>query len=181
NFPLRSPGGAAGTNGESPAPLAVEKYSGSSFTAFSFFPVLRFDQYVTRQRGRLGAQLDERTRGETLLRNTKVGTYVSSREILEGLSLLGGIMISPASQEAETALDFFSPSRLLTLERDAFLIFEYKRGFGFIPDRWSPQVGVEFYNIRRRVDSGPSIEEVLCTASLPDTTLADLSYGLREP
>lgn len=180
NFPLRTVRGTNGTNGAIQEPLEVQEYGGSQFTSFSFFPVLRFDQYVTRQRGRFGTELGERTRAETLLRNTKVGTYMSSREILEGLSLLGGIMISPASQDAETALDFFSPSRLLTLERDAFLIFDYKRGLGLIPQRWSPQFSVELYNIRRRVDSGLSIEEFPCTACLPDTTLADLSYGLWE-
>ncbi len=178
SFPLRlqraSRPDEAGTE-----PLAVEKY-GLSFTSFSFYPVLRFDQYVSRRRSRLDARLPDRTRGETLLRNTKVGVYASSREILEGLTLFGGLLVGPATQEAASFADFFSPARLLKLERDAFLQFEYKKGLGFLPDRWSPQLSIELFNIRRRVENGLSIEEFPCTACFPDTTLADLSYALWE-
>jgi Tol biopolymer transport system component len=178
-FPLGT--GAADTTATTArtGDLDVEPY-GLEFTAFSFFPTLRLDQYVSRQRSRMDARIPDRTRGEALLRNTKIGTYVSSREILEGLSLLGGLLVGPASQDASSVSDFFSPSRLLDLERDAFLSVEYKRGLGFIPQRWSPQFAIELYNIRRRVDNGLSIEEFPCTACLPDTTLADLAYGLWE-
>ena len=160
-------------------PLAVEKY-GAQFTSFSFYPVLRLDQYVSRERSRIDVRLPDRTRGETLLRNAKIGTYFSSREILEGLSLFGGLLVGPATQDASSLTDFFSPSRLLKLERDAFLQFEYKKGFGIIPQRWSPQITLELFNIRRRVDNGLSIEEFPCTACFPDTTLADISYALWE-
>ena len=70
------------TDGSQPetegAEARVERY-GSLFTSFSFYPVLRLDQYVSRQRTRMDARLPDRTRGETFLRNTKVGTYLSSR------------------------------------------------------------------------------------------------------
>lgn len=181
SFPLRvnRSNGDTGTTEQADEPLEVEKY-GSLFTSFSFFPVLRLDQYVSRRRSVLDNRLPDRTRGETLARNLKVGTYVVSREILEGLTLFGGLLVGPGSQDASSVGDFFSPSRLVKLERDAFLMFEYKKGFGLIPERWSPQLSVELFNIRRRVENGLSIEEFPCTACFPDTTLADLSYGLWE-
>ncbi|MDX1547890.1 MAG: hypothetical protein R3247_12925, partial [Rhodothermales bacterium] len=158
-------------------PLAVEPY-GADFTAFSVFPVLRLDQYVSRRRSNLDARLPDRTRGETLLRNTKVGAYVASREVLEGLSLFGGVLVGPASREVDGVGEYVQPSNLLKLERDVFLQFEYKKGLGVLPKRWSPQVSLELFNIRRNVENGLSIEEFPCTACFPDTTLADLSYGL---
>ncbi len=162
-----------------PAGSSVRPYS-QTFTSFSFFPVLRLDQYVTRRTRDLDARLTTRTRGEALLRNLKTGVYVSSREVLEGMSLLGGVLVGPASKEATSLGDFFSPSRLLDLERDAFLQVEYRKGFGFLPRRWSPQLAVELYNIRRNVDRGLTIEEFPCTACYPDTTYADLAYSLWE-
>ncbi len=175
SFPL--PRRSTKEGAEDHEPLAIEKY-GARFTSFSFYPVLRLDQYVSRKRSRLDARLPDRTRGETLLRNLKFGTYVSSREVLEGLSLFGGILVGPATQEASSLTDFLSPSRLLKLERDVFLQFEYRKGLGILPKRWSPQFSVELFNIRRRVENGLSIEEFPCTACFPDTTLADLSYAL---
>ena len=179
SFPLRvkRTNGDTGTAEENSEPLEVEKY-GSAFTSFSFFPVLRLDQYVPRKRTSLDSRLPDRTRGEALGRNFKIGSYMVSREILEGLTLFGGLLVGPASQEASSLPDFFSPQRLLDLERDAFLMFEYKKGFGLIPERWSPQISIELFNIRRRVDNGLTIEEFPCTACFPDTTVADLSYGL---
>ncbi len=181
SIPLRvkRTNGATGTPEEETEPLEVQKYS-PKFTGFSFFPVVRLDQYVSRRRSTLDARLPDRSRAETLARNFKVGTYVSSREILEGMTLLGGLLIGPGSQGADSFTDFFSPSRLLKLERDAFLLFEYKKGFGVIPERWSPQFSIELFNIRRRVDNGLSIEEFPCTACFPDTTLTDLTYTLWE-
>lgn len=158
---------------------AVEGYK-DIFTPFTFFPVVRLDQYVSRQSGRLDARLGARSRLETLARNTKVGVYMSSREVKEEMSLLGGLMFGPASYDSDSPSDFFSPSRLLKLERDAFLIFEYKKGLPFIPKRWSPQFAVEMYNIRRNVENGLSIEEFPCTACYPDTSFANLSYSLWE-
>ena len=69
---------------------------------------------------------------------------------------------------------------LLKLERDAFLIIDYRRGFGILPRRWSPQLSIELYNIRRNVENGLSVEEFPCTACFPDTTLVDLAYSLWE-
>ena len=181
SYPLRvkRTNGETSTAAEDGEPLAVEKYE-SSFTSFSFFPVVRFDQYVPRRRIALDSRLPDRTRGEALARNLKIGSYMVSREILEGMTLFGGLLVGPASQKADSFSDFFSPQRLLDLERDAFLLFEYKKGFGLIPERWSPQLIVELFNISRRVENGLTIEEFPCTACFPDTTVADLSYGLWE-
>ena len=181
SMPLRvkRTNGATGTPQEEEEPLEVQKY-GAKFTGFSFYPVVRVDKYVSRRRSNLDNRLPDRTRAETLVRNFKVGSYVSSREILEGLTLFGGVLIGPGTQDASSLTDFFSPSRLLKLERDAFLLFEYKKGFGLIPERWSPQFSIELFNIRRRVENGLSIEEFPCTACFPDTTLTDLTYTLWE-
>ncbi len=159
--------------------LAAERY-GMTTTGFSFFPVLRLDQYVSRRRSVLGSRLPDLTRAETLARNIKVGTYVASREILEGVTLFGGLLLGPGSREASSVPDFFSPSRLFSLERDAFLIFDYRKGLGLIPRRWSPQLSVEMFNIRRHVKEGLSIEEFPCTACFPDTSRVDLTYALWE-
>ncbi|MEM1126534.1 MAG: hypothetical protein AAGI71_07780 [Bacteroidota bacterium] len=164
----------------STAPLAVRPY-GNVFTSFSFYPALRLDQYVTRRRSRLESRLPDRTRAETLLRNTKVGIYANSREMLEGMTLFGGLLVGPASRDAESVSDFFAPSRLLGLERDAFLLFEYKKGLlGLLPQRWAPQWAIELYNIRRNVENGLSIEEFPCTSCFPETTFADIAYALWE-
>lgn len=175
-FPL-APAGNAGDG--APPPRTVKPYGGL-FTAFTFFPVVRLDQYVERRADPRDARLGARTRGEALARNTKVGVYVSSREVLEGLSMLGSLLVAPASREATSLGDFFAPARLLELDRDAFLQFDYNRGLPFIPRRWSPQLSLELYNIRRNVASGLSFEEYPCTACFPDTTFADLSYSLWE-
>ena len=152
--------------------LAIAPY-GAAFTPFNVFPVLRLDQYVSRRmEGRV------RGRGEILWRNLKVGAYVSSREVLEGVSLFGGMLVGPGSGQSGGA--FLAPSNLLALERDVFLQFEYRKGFGFLPRRWSPQVALEVYNIQRRVERGLVIEEFPCTACLPDSTATDLTYGLWE-
>ncbi len=160
--------------------LSVGDY-GSDFTAFSFFPVLRLDQYVTRRRGRAEVRLRNRTRAETLARNTKLGFYVASREVLDGLSLLGGLLVGPTSGDAESIGDFFAPASLLDLERDLFILFEYKKGLLFRDKKWSPQLSLQLFNIRRNVENGLAFEELACTACFPpDTTLADLSYNLWE-
>ncbi|MDE2732576.1 MAG: hypothetical protein OXI38_14400 [Bacteroidota bacterium] len=153
--------------------LTVSPY-GAAFTPFSAFPVLRLDQYVSRRmEGRV------RGRGETLWRNLKIGSYVSSREILEGISLFGGLLVGPGSRESSSSA-FLAPDNLLALERDVFLQFEYRKGFGVLPWRWSPQVALEVYNIQRRVQDGLIIEEFPCTACLPDSTATNLTYGLWE-
>ena len=173
-------GGGSGVDDEPASDsLAVKRY-GTSFTDFSFYPVLRFDNYSSRRQSSSQRRLPPRTYAETLARNTKVGVYVSSREILEEMTLLGGLLVGPASRPAESAGDYFSPSHLLDLERDAFLLVDYRRGFGILPKRWSPQISLEFYNIKRNVENGLSVEEFPCTACFPDTTLVDLAYGLWE-
>ena len=152
----------------------------ADFTEFSFFPVLRLDQYVSRRADHLDRRLPQRSAARTLFRNTKLGFYTSSREMLEGMSLFAGLLVGPASQPVTSFGDAISPSNLLSLERDAFLLFDYKRGLNLVPTRWSPQFSVELYNIRRRVENGLSIEEFPCTACFPDTTLVDLTYALWE-
>ena len=154
--------------------LAVAPY-GAAFTPFSAFPVVRLDQYVSRRmEGRV------RGRGETLWRNLKLGSYVSSREILEGISLFGGMLVGPGSRGSSSSGAYLAPSNLLALERDVFLQFQYRKGFGILPWRWSPQIALEIYNIQRRVEDGLVIEEFPCTACLPDTTATNLTYGLWE-
>lgn len=157
----------------------VEPYE-ADFTSFSFFPVVRLDAYVERERRGAETGLAARTRGETALRNTKLGVYMTSREILDGLTMLGGVMVGPASRDADSFGDAVSPANLIKLERDAFLSFEYKRGFGLIPQRWSPQFAVELFNVRRNVEDGLVVEEFPCTACFPDTTVADIAYNLWE-
>jgi hypothetical protein len=150
------------------------------FTSFSLFPLVRLDQYVSRRRSALDVRLADRGAAETLLRNTKVGLLGASREVLEGLTLFAGAVVSPASREASNLQEFFAPSRLVKLERDLFLQLDYTKGLRILPKRWSPQFSLELYNIKRNVDNGLSVEEFPCTACLPDTTLADLSYNLWE-
>ncbi len=159
---------------------AVYKSYTNEFTSFSFYPVLRLDQYVSRRQRELDVRLADRGRVETLVRNTKVGVLMSSREVLEGLNIFGGLLVAPTSRDASSLGDFLAPSRLIKLERDMFFQFDYSKGFSFIPKRWSPQLSLEVFNIRRNVDNGLSIEEFPCTACFPDTTLADLSYNLWE-
>ncbi len=151
--------------------LDVSPYS-ASFTRFTVSPVIRLDQYVERElEGRI------RGRAETFWRNLKFGAYASSREVLEGMSLFGGLMVGPGSHEGG---QFFAPANLLALERDVFLQFDYSRGFRMLPGRWSPQLSIQLFNIQRMVESGLSIEEHPCTACLPEKTSADLTYGLWE-
>lgn len=164
-------------NMESPA-IETNTYR-SDFTSFSFYPVLRFDQYVSRERRRPGENIAKRGRLETLGRNTKVGMYVSSREILNELAFTGGIMIGPGSRAADSFGDYVAPASLLKLERDLFVSFDYRKGIIFRGKRWSPQLAIEMYNIRRNVEDGLTIEEFSCTACFPpDTTFADISYNL---
>lgn len=178
NIPLSTGGETDSESGEQ-APVVHKPYS-FEFTSFSFYPVVRLDQYVSRRRRALDIRLEDRGRLETLARNTKVGVLMSSREVLEGLNVFAGVLVGPTSRGASSVGDFFSPSRLLRLERDVFLQFDYSKGLSFIPKRWSPQLSLEVFNIRRNVDNGLSIEEFPCTACFPDTTLADLSYNLWE-
>lgn len=150
------------------------------FTSISFLPVLRLDQYVSRERNRTGERLPDRGRGETIWRNAKVGMYASTREILGGMSFFGGLLIGPGSTDADSPGDFFSPSNLLDLERDGFLQIDYSRGLPFISGRWNPHISAQVFNIRRQVENGLDIEEFPCTACYPETTFGDLTYNLWE-
>ncbi len=151
--------------------LSVSTYR-ADFTRFSVTPVIRLDQYVERQlEGRIQG------RAESFWRNLKFGTYVSSREVLEGMRLFGGFLLGPGSHEDGQLL---APANLLALERDVFLQFDYSKGFRMISKRWSPQVSIQLFNIQRMVENGLSIEEHPCTACLPETSNANLTYGLWE-
>ena len=157
----------------------VEKYR-NVFTPIGFSPVLRIDNYVSRRGQSLGARVRQRSVGGHLLRTTKLGVYVSSREVLEEMSFFGGIMVGPGSTKAKGAGALLAPSNLLKMERDAFLTIAYNRGFRFLPKRWAPQLSIELYNIRRNVENGLRVEEFPCTACYPDTTQVDIAYSLWE-
>lgn len=152
-----------------------------TFTSLSFYPVIRFDNY-TKLNGSNGSLIKNgqfRDLGENLLRDLKLGTYISSREVIDKLSIFGGALFGFGSRSADGIGDFFSPSRLSDLDRDLFLVTEY-RGLPFIKKRWSPTVSLELYNLRRNVDNGLSIEEFPCTSCLPDTLNADIAYNIWE-
>ncbi len=152
-----------------------------TFTSFSYFPVLRFDNY-TKENGQNGTLLKNgqvARLGENLLRDVKPGIYFASRDVLDKLSIFGGIMLGVASRDASSIGDFFKPNRLLKLDRDAFFTAEY-RGLPFIKKSWSPTVAVEVFNLHRNVKDGLSIEEFPCTSCLPDTTTVDIGYEVWE-
>ena len=154
----------------------IDTYSG-----FSFFPVLRFDNYsqVNGNNGSLIKNGKFGKFGENLLRDAKPGIYFSSRDVIDKLSLFGGLMVGLASQPSESIGSFFLPDRLFGLDRDAFLIAEH-RGLPFIERSWSPTVALEIYNLRRNVSDGLSIEEFPCTSCLPDTVNTDIAYDIWE-
>ena len=164
----------AGNDGEE---LGTLKRYSNSFTSFSVFPVVRVDRYASPRRNAVDA---EQGRLGRELANTKVGFYATSREILDGLSFLAGVLVAPASRPAEDVADFFDPSRLNALDRDLFLQIDYRKGLPMFPRSWSPQISLELYNLTRGVEDGLSFEESPCTACLPDTTYTDLSYSLFE-
>lgn len=149
-----------------------------SFSKFSFFPVLRVDDYNSPART-MDAEL-QRSAAENVLRATKAGGFVSVREVLDGVDLIGGILVAPASVSAGTVQDFLAPSRWRRLERDAQVSVAYNRGFGFLPKRWAPRLVLDVYNIQRIVPNGLTIEEFPCTACYPENSYADLTYTLWE-
>jgi len=153
----------------------------SNFTGFSFFPTIRFDNY-SRLNGNNGTLIKEGRigdLGENLLRDMKTGVYFASRDVIDNLSLFGGVLLGLGSQEAEDLGNFFNPNRLVDLDRDIFLIIE-KRGLPFIKKSWSPTISLEFYNLHRGVRDGLNIEEFPCTSCLPDTTFTDIAYDIWE-
>ncbi len=149
------------------------------FTSFSFFPVLRFDNYSQPRGSNRSLLRDGKIGrlGENLWRDSKIGVYGSSRSMLENFTLFGGFLIGPGSRDSDGIDDFFRPGRLVSLDRDAFLTLEYT-GLPFIQRHWSPTVSLSLFNIRRNVENGLQIEEFPCTACLPDTTFTDIAYDI---
>lgn len=159
---------------------SLYKYQ-ETFTSLSFYPVVRFDNYSKPKgnNGKLIRNGELGSLGENLLRDLKVGTYISSREVIDRLTIYGAAMFGFGSRDASGVGNFFSPSRLSDLDRDLFLITEY-RGLPFIEKRWSPTISLELYNLRRNVEDGLSVEEFPCTSCLPDTLNADIAYNIWE-
>lgn len=150
-------------------------------TRLNILPVIRFDNYskLNGSNSRLINNLQIGDLGENLWRDVKLGSYFSARDVTESLSLFGGLMIGPGSLTAESTGDFFSPSRLSSLDRDLFFIIDYA-GIPFIKKRWSPTISVEFYNTVRNVRNGLEIEEFACTSCLPEQRLIDIRYSIWE-
>ena len=153
-----------------------------TFTNFSFFPIVRFDNY-SKLNGNNGTLLKNGKFGkfgENLLRDVKPGVYFASRDVLDRLSIFGGAMIGVGSLPAESIGGFFKPNRIFELDRDLFLIAEY-RGLPFIKKSWSPTVSLELYNLRRNVKDGLQIEEFPCTSCAEkDTVSVDIAYQIWE-
>ena len=143
--------------------------------------MIRFDNYTRKNggNGRLFTAGKFGQLGENLLRDIKLGTYFSSREVTDQLNIFGGAMVGLASEPSNGIGDFFSPGRLTDLDRDLFLTLEYE-GLPFIEKRWSPTISLELYNLRRNVSNGLTIEEFPCTSCLPDTTKSDIAYTIWE-
>lgn len=153
-----------------------------TYSGFSIFPVLRFDNYskIHGSNGSLIKNGEFGKVGRNLLRDMKPGLYFSSRDVLDKLTLFGGLMLGVASQSAESVGGYFRPDNLIGLERDAFLIAEH-RGLPFIKRSWSPTVAIELYNMRRNVPNGLTVEEFACT-SCPDidSVNVDIAYDIWE-
>ncbi len=152
-----------------------------TFTSFSIYPTIRFDNYskINGSNAELLTNGDFHDLGQNLWRDVKTGIYFASREMIDRFSLFGGAMIGLGSLPADGVSEFVQPSRLVDLDRDLFLIAEY-RGLPFIKRSWSPTVSVELFNIRRNVENGLSIEEFPCTPCLPDTTSVGIAYDVWE-
>ena len=151
------------------------------FTGFSVFPVVRFDNYsqLNGANGTLLKNGEFADLGENLIRDFKTGIYFSSRDVTDRLSIFGGALIGLGSEEARDVGDFFSPERLVNLDRDVFLIAE-QRGLPFIKRSWSPTISIEVFNLHRNVRDGLSIEEFPCTSCLPETSFTNISYEIWE-
>ncbi len=152
-----------------------------TFTSFSFFPVVRFDNYARPEgpNGKLITHGHLGRLGQNLWRDTKVGFYMASHDVLNRFSLYGGALFGLGSVNASGIGDFISPARLIDLDRDLFLIAEY-RGLPFIKKRWSPTASIELYSLRRNVKNGLSIQEFPSVSQLPDTTKVDIAYDIWE-
>jgi hypothetical protein len=153
----------------------------NNYTGFSFYPVIRFDNYSKKNgsNGRLLTAGQFGDLGRNLLRDMKLGTYFSSREVTGQINFFGSALFGFASEPGSGIGDFLSPSRLTDLDRDLYLSVEHA-GLPFIKKRWSPTVTLGFYNLRRNVADGISVEEFPCTSCLPDTTNVDIAYNIWE-
>jgi len=151
------------------------------FTKFSFFPTIRFDNYskFNGSNSSLIKNGEFGELGENLLRDMKIGFNFASREVTDRLSLFGGFLLGVGSLPAEGTGDFFTPNRLIDLDRDIFFIAEFQ-GLPFIDKYWSPTVSLELYNLRRNVRDGFSFEEFPCTSCLPQDTFTDIAYNVWE-
>jgi len=161
-----------------PDERSLRRYT-DTYTQTSFFPLIRFDNY-TQLNGRNGQLLKAGQfgdLGQNLWRDMKPGVYMASRDVIDRLSIFGGIMVGLGSKSAGTIGEFFQPSRLTELDRDIFFQAEY-RGLPFIQRSWSPTVSVEIFNLHRNVDDGLSITEYPCTSCLPDTARVDIGYEI---
>lgn len=152
-----------------------------TITDFSFYPIVRFDNYAMPegQNGKLLTAGRFGDLGRNLVRDFKIGTYFSSRDVTQRLSVFGGAMFGVGSQNTEGVNDFFKPSRLVSLDRDLFFNVEYQ-GLPFIERFWSPTISFEIYNMKRNVNDGLSIEEFPCTSCMPDTTFTNITYDIWE-
>ncbi len=151
------------------------------FTNFSFYPVIRFDNYA-RPEGANGPLLTGGKVGklaENLWRDNKIGFYMSSHDVLNKFSIFGGALFGFGSLSSNGITDFLSPSRLSNLDRDLFLTVDYD-GLPFIKRRWSPDISVELYNMRRNVKNGLSVTDYPCVSCLPDTQKVDIAYNIWE-
>jgi len=150
-------------------------------TRLNILPLIRFDNYskLNGNNSRLIRNLEVGSLGENLWRDVKLGAFLSARDVTESLSLFGGLMVGPGSLTAENTGDFFSPSRLSSLDRDLFFIIDYA-GIPFIEKRWSPTISLEFYNTVRNVRNGLEIEEFACTSCLPEQRSIDIRYSIWE-
>lgn len=161
--------------------LIYKEYT-DTFTRFSFYPVIRFDNY-TKLHGNNGTLIKNgkiARLGKNLFRDVKPGVYFTSREVLDRWSILGGVLLGIGSRPAESASAFISPGNIVDMDRDIFLITEH-RGLPFIKRSWSPTVSVELYNLHRNVQNGLEIEEFACTScDIPDTIQVDIAYEIWE-
>ena len=152
-----------------------------TFLDYAFYPVLRFDNY-TKLHGNNGTLIKNGQLGDVgknLIRDVKPGLYFFNRDVIDKLSIFGGLMLGVGSKSADGIGDYFSPSNLFSLDRDLFFTAEY-RGLPFIKKSWSPTISVELYNLHRNVKDGLSIEEFPCTSCLPDTSSVDIGYEVWE-
>ncbi len=150
-------------------------------TGLSILPVLRFDNYSKLEGNNSRLIRDGRIGdfGQNMWRDFKAGAYFSSRDVTESFSVFGGALIGLGSRSADGLGNFFSPSRINNLDRDLFLIVDY-RGLPFIKRSWSPTISLEVYHQIRNVQNGLGIEEFPCTSCLPEEREVDIRYNMWE-